>query len=103
MSFFEDLFEGRRHGGYRGHGHNDDHDHHDHEYDRVPVPRASAPVDTRGPQSSCTRCETAVPLLPGYRFCPYCGGGLKPSLACATCGAVRTPGATFCSGCGAKL
>jgi RNA polymerase subunit RPABC4/transcription elongation factor Spt4 len=104
MSLLEDLFDGRRHGAYRSHGHHDDgHDDRDHNYDGVPGRHAATPADARVPQSSCSGCETIVPLLPGYRFCPYCGSGLKPLRACATCGAVRTPGATFCPSCGAKL
>jgi hypothetical protein len=102
MSFLEDLFEGRRGGhhgqhGDHGHGHHDDRDY------RGPYP-ANAPVlpEGRAPQVACGRCQAPVVVLPGFRFCPYCGGPLSAASACSNCGAVRTPGAAFCASCGVK-
>ncbi len=106
MSFFEDLFEGRR-GGHRGHhgdhgdhghGHHDDHDYAGRYLTNAPV----VPAGTRGPQVACGRCQASVVVLPGVRFCPYCGGQLSTAPVCAGCGAVRAPGAAFCASCGAK-
>ncbi len=105
MGFFEDLFEGRRgghHGGYSGDGrHHDHHDEHDH-HGAYRGPDPHPPSETRGPQTACGRCQAPVVVLPGFRFCPYCGAALTPASACSSCGAVRVPGAAFCSGCGAR-
>ncbi len=102
MSFFEDLFEGRRsghHGHHGDHGHHDDHDH------RGPYPTNAPVIPTanHGPHVACGRCQAPVVVLPGFRFCPYCGGPLATAPVCSGCGAARTPGAAFCASCGAKF
>ncbi len=97
MSFLEDLFEGRRHGQHGGHGYHDDHD--DRYRGMEPQPRYAPPSP---PPITCGQCRATVAMLPGFRFCPYCGGALTPS-ACPGCGIARVPGATFCAGCGTKL
>ncbi len=104
MSFFEDLFEGRR-GGHHGHHGNHGHDHHGGHDHPGPYP-SNAPVvaaGSRGPQVACGRCQAPVVVLPGFRYCPYCGGQLATAPVCAGCGAVRAPGAAFCASCGAKF
>jgi RNA polymerase subunit RPABC4/transcription elongation factor Spt4 len=100
MSFLEDLFEGRRQGYRGGHGHHgDDHDDHN----RVPEYQPRYGPIPAAAQAACPQCRTLVSMLPGYRFCPYCGGSLATTPVCAGCGTARTPGAAFCPGCGAKL
>jgi hypothetical protein len=109
MSFFEDLFEGRRGGHHGGYGHRDQHgDRDEHgDYDHHDSYRAPdslrVPVETRGPQITCGRCQAPVAVLPGFRFCPYCGGPLSAPASCPACGVTRVAGAAFCAGCGTKL
>jgi hypothetical protein len=100
MSFLEDLFEGRRHGHRGGHGDHDDH--HDDHY-RGPEYQPRCGPSPGAPLTACGQCRTPVSMLPGYRFCPYCGGSLATTPVCPGCGAARTPGAAFCAGCGAKF
>jgi hypothetical protein len=97
MSFFEDLFEGRKRGHHGGHDHDNDWDRHD--YGRDPLTR---PANSSGPQVACGGCRTPVVVLPGFRFCPYCGGPLATSSTCPGCGIVRAAGAAFCPGCGTR-
>ncbi len=101
MSFLEDLFDGRRHGRRDGHGHGDDHD----DYYRAPesLPRYGPGPVPAVPPIMCGQCRAPVAIMPGYRFCPYCGGSLAVVPVCPGCGTARTPGAAFCAGCGAKL
>ena len=99
MSFLEDLFEGRKHGYRGGHGHHDDHD--DRYRAPEPLPRYGPPPSA--PQTACGQCRTLVAMMPGFRFCPYCGGSLATTPVCAACGAARTPGAAFCQGCGTRF
>ncbi len=103
MSFFEDLFEGRRgghHDRHRPYDHHDDDDHRHQGYRTGPPPM---PTEARAPQVACGRCQAPVVVLPGFRFCPYCGGQLASAAVCAGCGAVRAPGAAFCASCGGKF
>lgn len=101
MSFLEDLFEGR-HGGHGRHGSHDHDDDHwgRHDYGRDP---RQAPADVGRSQIACGRCQAPVVVLPGFRFCPYCGGPLTTASTCSGCGAVRAPGAAFCPGCGTRF
>jgi hypothetical protein len=101
MSLFEDFFEGRRRNhGYDGYGH-DGHERHGHEYGREypPAQGPGIPATT----ATCGGCKAPVALMPGFRFCPYCGGRLAGQAACPGCGAARAEGAAFCPGCGTKL
>ena len=101
MSFLEDLFEGRRHGQRGGYDHHDDHGSGDYYRPRGPQPNYEP--DPRAPQTACGQCRAPVAVLPGFRFCPYCGGPLTATPTCPGCGAARVAGAAFCAGCGAKL
>jgi hypothetical protein len=106
MSFLEDLFEGRRHGQLDGHGrYRDDHhdDHHDDRRYPIPEPHRHDGTIPSAPPTVCEQCQAPVPLQPGFRFCPYCGGSLAATAACAGCGAARVTGSAFCGQCGAKL
>jgi hypothetical protein len=101
MSFLEDLFEGRNRGHRGGHdGH--DGDHHDGHY-REPDHRPRYGPSPGAPATVCGQCRAPVAMLPGYRFCPYCGGSLAATSACTGCGAARVTGAAFCGTCGAKV
>lgn len=101
MSVFEDLFEGRKHRrGYEDYGH-DGHDRHGHDHERE-YPPAQAPGPP-APATSCGGCQARVVLMPGFRFCPYCGGRLAGQTTCPGCGASRVEGAAFCPACGTRL
>jgi hypothetical protein len=106
MSFFEDMFEGfrrRGHGRYGNHGHNDCYDDdHDRDYRPIGGPYGALPA-SRVASIACPKCNAAVPLMPGTRFCASCGGSLTAEPACGACGSKLGPGAAFCPGCGTKV
>jgi hypothetical protein len=106
MGFLDDLFEGghRRQG--RGRWSDDDDDHgHDHGHDDRQWPAGAPQTDTgrvQGPAALCPKCSVPVGMMPGFRFCPYCGAGLNIEPTCRGCGAKMVNGAAFCHACGAR-
>jgi predicted amidophosphoribosyltransferase len=105
MGFLDDLFEGgHRRGQGHGRGHDDDDHEHGHDDRWGPNNQGPGPFNrVTGATTLCGGCKAPVAMLPGFRFCPYCGGGLNVSPTCGNCGAQAVPGAAFCPSCGTKV
>ena len=103
MGMLEDMFEGSRKRGFgRGRDHHDDDDH-GFDHGRPQAEWQGGMSQAQFPSTSCAGCRATVAMMPGFRFCPYCGGALSVEPSCRACGAKAVAGAAFCHGCGAKM
>jgi hypothetical protein len=68
------------------------------------VPDERAPAKATEPSAlAMTECPTCHVATPGARFCTDCGAPLVQRRFCSGCGAHLSPNARFCNGCGLKV